>query len=253
MLDRHLHQPTVFQASMRDRIATGLVVLVVHGLLAIMLLMDLTARVHHAIAEGPAMALLFIDRPAGKLPAPIPADVTIPNPRALHPRISMPEIVVMPEPPTEAPRPSPVETTPYAITAPPNPLSESQLVASSISGDTGAGGSGAGAAANAAGQGGAGGLDINPYLRRVSAHIQRFLIPRGMPKGTPDRGVTYVYLHWTQNGTIVATRVLGSSGDDWIDRNALLAVTRANRLPPIPPEFQLKAIEGRLPVLFSRW
>ena len=252
MLDRHLRHPTVFQASTRDRIATGLVVMAVHGLLAMLLLMDLTARVQHTITEGPAMALLFVDRPAGKLPAPILADVTIPNPRALNPRILTPEILVTPDPPQEAPRPSPVETKPSAITAPPNPAYESLLVASSVSGGAGAGGGGDDAASSPGGQAGAGGLDLSTYLRRVSAHIQRFM-PRGMPRGTPDRGTTYVYLHWTQNGTVVATRVVQSSGDDWIDRSALLAVTRANRLPPIPPEFQLKAIEGRLPVLFSRW
>jgi protein TonB len=246
MLDRHLHQATVFQASKRDRIATGLVVLAVHGLLVAVLLLDLTASVAHVTSEGPVMALLLYDRPAGRLPAPIPANATV-----AKPRLQAPEIVVTPEPRSEAPAPSPVEATPSAILAPPNP-SESLIAASSVSGGKGAGSGDDGAASNAAGQGGAGGIDISDYLRRVSKHIQRF-IPRGMPTGTPDRGLTYIYLHWTQNGTVLAKRVVQSSGDAWIDRSALLAVTRADRLPPIPPEFRMKELEGRLPVLFSRW
>jgi protein TonB len=246
MLDRHLHQSNVYQASKRDRIATGLVVLSINGLLAIILLMDLTARVHHVISEGPAMALLFVDRPASKLPAPNPVKVTVPNPRALAP-----EIVTTPEPPAESPRPSPVDTTPAAIQVPAAPASESLLTASITPGADGAGAGGDGAASSPAGQAGAGGLDLNEYLRRVSQHIQTH-IPRGMPRGVPDRGLTYIYLHWKQDGTVLVKRVVQSSGDDWIDRNALLAVTRADRLPPIPPEFHLPEIEGRLPVLYSR-
>jgi protein TonB len=175
----------------------------------------------------------------------MPANITIPNPRALAP-----EIVVTPDPPAEKPAPSPAETRPAAITVPPSPAGESVITAS-ISGDTGTGSGANGAGSRPAGQGGAGGLDLNDYLRRVSEHIQRY-IPRGMPRGTPDSGLTYIYLHWTQNGTVVAKRVVQSSGDDWIDRSAILAVTRADRLPPIPPEFKLKEIEGRLPVLFSK-
>jgi protein TonB len=246
MLDRHLHQAIVFQASKRDRLATGLVVLAVHGLLALILLADLTATVRYATAEGPAMALLLPDRTARKLPAPLPANVTIPNPRALAP-----DIVMTPEPPDEAPVPSPAETKPSAILVPPSPAAESALTASSIAGDTGAGSVAEGVASRPAGQAGAGGLDINDYLRQVSLHIQRY-IPRGMPRGTPDSGLTYVYLHWMQNGAVVAKRVVQSSGDAWMDSSAILAVTRADRLPPIPPEFRLKEIEGRLPVFFSK-
>jgi TonB family protein len=156
-----------------------------------------------------------------------------------------------PEPPAEAPAPSPADSKLSAIQVPPSPAAESLLTASSISGDTGAGSGSAGAASSPAGQAGAGGLDINDYLRQVSLHIQRY-IPRGMPRGTPDSGLTYVYLHWMQNGTVVAKRVVQSSGDAWIDSSAILAVTRADRLPPIPPEFRLKEIEGRLPVFFSK-
>jgi protein TonB len=235
---RRLRQPTVLQESNGNRITGWLFVLVVHAAMLGILMLGLAGNI--ALRESPAMALLFPSKSSSKLPEPVFLPVTIAKPVAEAPEVKVAE--------EEAAAPAPVDVTPSPILAFVN-NSDSMIVASQAPGGDGSGlgdarKSGGGAASG-------GGLDLSEYLRRVSEHIQRF-VPRGMPRSTPATGLARVYLRWTREGTVTSVRLSQSSGDDWIDNAALMAIKRAGRLPPIPPEFDLKEIEGSLPVYYKR-
>jgi protein TonB len=56
----------------------------------------------------------------------------------------------------------------------------------------------------------------------------------------------------TDNGEVLATRIVASSGAKLLDQEAVAMIARAGPFPPIPPEFKRTSMTFTVPVRFQR-
>jgi protein TonB len=227
----------------RERALAGLAALAAHLLLLALLLLSL---VHQVVPAGPKTPPTVIVDVVGEplqtvsVAPPSPRQVRVAPVTAIAPEIAIqPETRVSPSP-SAAP-----------VTAPATSTLETAMAMASSGGVTGAA-----TRANGAGGGGAGGYDINAYLARVAAHIQRYLRLPYLPSGSVRNSNPQVLVHliWRRDGMVEKVEVARSSDHSRIDDAAIAAVERAQPLPPIPAELKGERINGRIPVLFIyRW
>lgn len=223
----------------RERLVASLVALAAHTLLAALLLLS---AVHKMVAPPEAPVVMAdLSTTGPKHFAPIMPPV-VQKLRVRPVTVMEPEIVIQPEMrTTTTPSPAPAIATPA-------PSSLESTWATAAPG----GAPGAGATTGAASGGGAGGFDINAYLARVAAHIQRYLRLPYMPSASVRNSMPQVLVHlvWRRDGTVVVSEVARSSDHSRIDDAAVDAIRRAQPLPPFPPELRGESINGRIPVLF---
>jgi protein TonB len=221
----------------RQRLAASLVALAAHALLVALLLLSAMHEIVTPPPEPPVVMADLSSRP------PHPEPMPPPEVQKFHVRpvtVTAPEITIQPEART-APEPSPISTA-----ATPTPSSTQSTWSIAASG----GAPGAGAATGAATGGGAGGFDINPYLARVAAHIQRFMrMPTTLVR--PGNLKVIVHLIWRRDGTVDLAEVPQTSGHPRYDAAAVEAVRRAQPLPPFPQELRDERINGVIPMVFN--
>ena len=84
------------------------------------------------------------------------------------------------------------------------------------------------------------GVDFGPYMRRLHVTVEDHwypLIPEIALPPVMKKGRVIIEFAIMKDGTIQGLKVVGSSGDDALDRAAYGALTNAVPLPRLPPEF----------------
>jgi TonB family protein len=81
------------------------------------------------------------------------------------------------------------------------------------------------------------GVDFNPYLARVLHDVKQSwysLIPESAQW---KKGRVVLEFYILKDGSVAGLKVVGSSGDAYLDRPAYGSIVGANPLPPLPKEF----------------
>lgn len=217
----------------RDFALAGLMVLAAHGVFLLLLLFSLAHQIVPP-PEGPALVMADLPRQAATPVAPaMPMRV-----RVAAVTVTAPDFTVQPN----------ERLAPLSASA--STLATSMLASATATPSGGAPAAGIGSASGAGG--GGGGFDINAYLARVAAHIQRYLRLPYLPSRSVQLSMPEVLVHlvWRRDGTVELAEVARSSDHSRVDDAAVAAVWRAQPLPPFPPELKGEHINGRIPVLF---
>lgn len=215
MVERQQH--LVMRTQREFRLASGAVVLALHGSLLLLALWHYSAQAVRMPPPAELMAALQKEPPppppvmqfkplklvVAPVDLPPPPDITI----AADPQPPRQEGRVVPPPPVIAAPPPPAPS----LAAPPQPVG-----------------------------------DLNAYLVRLSARIQQFLQNPGEMQGT-----VLVHLRFGSDGKVTVAELAKSSGNIALDREALAVMWRAQPMPAIPADLKRDEINGVVPVRFT--
>ncbi len=194
--------------------AAGICVLVLHGLLLLSLLADLSVKP----PPQPHLTVyvsLLPQKPLPKLPPlPLPRFSQQPQIVAIQPRIAIsqppPPDAIHAMPPTRAPAGADVTQGPVKPPLPP--------------------------------------MD---YLTRLEAHLNAYKNYPYDARIHHEEGIVQLRFSLDRSGHVQSYEVVGSSGFASLDAEARDMIRRADPFPPVPPEYRGESLDLTVPLVFS--
>lgn len=89
------------------------------------------------------------------------------------------------------------------------------------------------------------------YRQRLAAHLQRFKRYPTEARASGVQGTATLSFTVGRGGQVLSARLARSSGHPALDAETLAMVSRAQPLPPFPPEITQASLNFSVPVNFS--